>query len=85
MPGVGIIETPPGLHGLRSAAPIIYIIIIGGCADLYSVRRGVGIWYALEVLRRCDTLQRGAGGIIAACIGLVSWAVEWVKSQETPL
>ena len=45
-------------------------------------RRGVGIWYMLEALRRCDTLQRGAGGIIAACVGLVSWAVEWVKPQE---
>ena len=48
-------------------------------------RRGVGIWYMLEALRRCDTLQRGAGGIIAACVGLVSWAVEWGKSQEKPL
>lgn len=48
-------------------------------------RRGVGIWYMLEALRRCDTLQRGAGGIIAACVGLVSWAVERVQSQERPL
>lgn len=38
--------------------------------------RGDGIWYALEVLRRCDVLQRVAGGIIAACVGLVSRAVE---------
>ena len=27
--------------------------------------------YALETLRRGDVLQRGAGGIIAACVGLV--------------
>mgnify|MGYP007116303581 CR=1 FL=1 len=39
----------------------------------------------LEALRRCDTLQRGTGGIIAACVGLVSQAVEWVQLQETPL
>ena len=26
---------------------------------------------------RCDTFQRGAGGIIAACVVLVSAAVEW--------
>ena len=38
--------------------------------------RGDGIWYALEVLHRCDVLQRVAGGIIAACVGLVSRAVE---------
>lgn len=41
------------------------------CADLCSVRRGVSIWYVLEVLRRCNTLQRGAGGIIAAYVELV--------------
>lgn len=28
---------------------------------------------------RCDMLQRGAGGIIAAYVGLVSAAVEWDK------
>ena len=38
-----------------------------------------------EVLRRCDTLQNGAGGIIAACIGLLFTAVEWGKPQEKPL
>lgn len=38
--------------------------------------RGGGIWYALEALRRCDMLQRVAGGIIAACIGLVFVAAE---------
>ena len=47
--------------------------------------RDGGIWYALEALRRCDTLQRGAGGIIAVCVGLVPWAVESVKSQEKSL
>lgn len=54
---------------------LIYLIIIGGCAELYNVRRGGGIWYTLEVLRRCDTFQRGTGGVISACSGLVSWAV----------
>jgi len=44
-----------------------------------------GIWYALEALRRCDTLQHGAGGIIAACFGLVFSAVEWGKLQENRL
>ena len=47
--------------------------------------RDAGIWYVLEVLRNCDTLQRGTGGIIAACVGLVSWAVERVQTQEKPL
>jgi hypothetical protein len=39
----------------------------------------------LEVLRRCDTLQRGASGVIYAFAGLVSAAVEWGKSQEKRL
>lgn len=43
------------------------------------------IWYALEVLRRCDTLQRGAGGVISAFAGLVLYAVKWVKLPETHL
>lgn len=88
LPGVGSIESPPGWHGLRYAAPsgmvcaLIYIIIIGGCAGLYSVRRG---WYLLSTSGRVCALQRGTGGIIAAFVGLVSWAVEWVQSQEKPL
>ena len=47
--------------------------------------RGDGIWYALEVLRRCDVLQRGACDIIAAFVGLVLWAVERAQLQEKPL
>ena len=47
--------------------------------------RDGGIWYVLEVLRRCDVLQRGAGGIMAACVGLLFAAVEWGKSQEKSL
>ena len=50
-----------------------------------TFQRGGGIWYVLEALRRCDTFQRGGGGIIAACVGLVSWAVERVQSQKKPL
>nr|DAI21877.1 MAG TPA: hypothetical protein [Caudoviricetes sp.] len=38
--------------------------------------------YALEVLRRCETLQRSAGGIIAACVGLVFAAVEWGNHRK---
>jgi hypothetical protein len=41
--------------------------------------------YALEVLRRCDMLQRDAGGVISAFAGLVLWAVKWGKSQEKRL
>ena len=47
--------------------------------------RDAGIWYVLEVLRRCDTLQRGTGGIIAACVGMVSRAVERAQSSGKPL
>ena len=44
-----------------------------------------GIWYMLEMLRRCDTLQRDAGDVISAFAGLVLYAVEWVKLPETHL
>ena len=80
---VGNIETPPGWHGLRSS----YIPYYNRAAVLTCIASGVasGIWYVLDVLRRCDTLQRGASGIIAVCVGLVFAAVEWGKSQEKPL
>ena len=58
----------------NSGAPLhSYIHYYNRAAVLACIASGVvsGIWYVLEVLRRCDTLQRGAGGIIAACIGLV--------------
>ena len=48
-------------------------------------RCGGGIWYTLEALRRVYALQRSAGGIIAAFVGLVLWTVERVQSHEKPL
>lgn len=87
-PGVGSVETPPGWHGLRYAAPLHpYIPYYNRRFALACAASGrdAGIWYVLEVLRRCDTLRRVAGGIIAACVGLVSAAVEWGKSQERRL
>ena len=77
---------PPGLHGLRSAAPS-YMPYYNRSAALACIAslRGGGIWYALEALRRCDTLQRGAGGVIVDCIGLVYAVVECGKSQEKRL
>ena len=64
-----------------------YIHYYNRAAALTCTAPGVAmvLWYALEALRRCDTLQRGAGGIIVDCAGLVSAAVEWGKSQEMPL
>lgn len=65
---------------------LIYLIIIGRLC--WPVQRPAWrwyLWYMLEALRRCDTLQRGTGGIIAACVGLVSAVVEWGKFQEKPL
>ena len=80
-PDVGNIETPPGWHGLRYAAPsyMPYYNRASVLTCAVSGRDG-GIWYALEELRRCDTLQRGAGSVIVDCIGLVSAVVEWGKS-----
>ena len=62
---------PAALAWSAVCCTLIYLIIIGRLCR--------------PVLRRCDTLQRGAGGIIAACVGLVSAAVELDKSQEKPL
>ena len=64
-----------------------YIHYYNRAAVLTCTASGVasGIWYMLEMLRRCDTLQRGAGCIVAACAGLVSMAVELGKSQEKRL
>lgn len=66
--------------------PLIYIIIIGGL--FWPVQRlGVAVVSGnrLSASGRVYALQRVAGGIIAACFGLVSWAVERVQSQEKPL
>ena len=84
------LDCPAGRGKHRAAAdgmvcPLIYLIIIGGCADLYSVRRGGGIWYRWRASGRVYVLQRGADGIIAAFVGLVSWSVERVQLQEKPL
>lgn len=55
-----------------------YIHYYNGAAVLTCTapRRGGGIWYRCGASGRFDTLQRGAGGIIAACVGLVSRVVE---------
>lgn len=44
--------------------------------------RGGGIWYRLRASGRVYALQRGTGGTIATFVGLISWAVERVQSQE---
>ena len=78
--------TPPGLHGLRYAASS-YIPYYNMAAELTCTAswRDGGIWYTLEALRRCDTLQRVASGVMVDCIGLVSLDAEREQSKETPL
>ena len=66
-------------------APLIYLIVIGGCADLYSVRRGGGIWYRWMGCTWRYALRRGTGGVYAACVDAVLCALEWGKSTEKPL
>ena len=64
-------------HGsITGVRPYIHYYNRAAVLSYTASGRGDGIWYALEVLRRCDVLQRVAGGIIAACVGLVSRAVE---------
>ena len=76
---------PPGWHGLRCAHPYIHYYNRRYALTCAASRRGAGIWYALDVLRRYDMLQRVAGGIISACVGLVFVAVESGKLQEKRL
>ena len=71
MPGVESIETPPGLHGLCWPVQPPGVAVVSGMR-----------WRAFG---RCDTLQRVADGIIAACVGLVSAAAERYKLQEKRL
>lgn len=77
---------PAGLAWFAICCALIYLIIIGRLCRV-AQRPGVTLvfGYALEVLRRCDMLQRGAGGVISAFAGLVLWTVKWGKSQEKPL
>lgn len=80
---VGNIETPPGWHGLRSSYIPYYNRRL-----CWPVQRPA--WCLVSGMRwmccgGCDTLQRGTDGIIAACVGLVSYVVGLVKLQETPL
>ena len=73
---------PPGWHGLPSYIHYYNRRPVLTCAA--SLRDG-GIWYWWRASGRWYALQRIAGGIIAAYVGLVPWAVERVQSQETPL
>ena len=62
-----------------------YIHYYNRAAVLACTASGVAVvsWYMLEVLRRCDTLQRGAGGIIAARVGLVSWSANGSNNRKS--
>ena len=78
---VSALVSDPQTAGADSAGLAWY----AGCADLYGVRRGAGIWYRCMLYRRCYTLQRGADSVISAFVGLVSATVELGKSQEKRL
>lgn len=64
------------IHNRDAPRPYIHYYNRAAALTCTASRRGAGIWYMLEVLRRCDTLRRGARGIIAACVGLVFVAVK---------
>lgn len=85
-PGVGSIETPPGWHGLRYAAPS-YIHYYNRRPVLTCVASRVAVVSGMcwRASGRVYALQRVAGSIIAAFVGLLSWAVEWAQSQEKRL
>nr|DAT54813.1 MAG TPA: hypothetical protein [Caudoviricetes sp.] len=75
------------IHNRAHRCTLIYIPYCNRAAVLTCTasRRGCGIWYRLSASGRVYALQRGAGGIISACVGLLSWAVNRVQSQEKPL
>lgn len=58
---------------LLAWSALLYLIIIGGCADLYSVP--AWRWYLVSA-EGVYALQHDAGGIIAAFVGIVSCAVK---------
>ena len=64
-----------------------YILYYNRAAALNCTASGVAVvsFMRWSVSGRCDTLKRGAGGVIVDCIGLVSAVVEWGKSQEKRL
>ena len=68
----------------NSGAPLHpYIPYYNRAVALTCAASGVALVYGMY-WRCCDTLQRGAGGIIAVCVGLVFAAVEWGNSQKSP-
>nr|DAR49254.1 MAG TPA: hypothetical protein [Caudoviricetes sp.] len=74
---------PPGWHGsITGARP--YIPYYNRWSALSCTASGVALVSGMRWRSsgRCDTLQRGAGGIIAACVGLVSWAAERAQAPE---
>ena len=88
-PGVGSIEIAAGLAWIHNRAhrcpPYIPYYNMAAVLTCTASGRGDGIWYVLEALRRCDTLQHCTGDIIAACVGLVFAAGEWGKRQKKHL
>ena len=68
MPGASLASDPQTV-GADSAGLEWYAAVLT-CAA--SGRDG-GIWYVPEALRRCDTLQRGASGIILKHSPLVNY------------
>lgn len=75
-------------HGsITGASMRPYIHYYNRAAVLTCTASGVALVSGMcwRASGRCDTLQRGAGGIIAACVGLVFVEVEWDKLQEKPL
>lgn len=86
---------PAGLAWSAICCTVWHGSITGG-APLYTfynrrlcwpVQRPAWSWYlgmCWMASGRCDTLQRGAGGIITACAGLVLLAVERVNRGKSP-
>lgn len=64
-----------------------YILYYNRAAVLTCIASGRGacIWYQFRTSGRVCAIQRGAGGIIAACVGFVFSVVEWDKPQEKRL
>lgn len=73
-------------HGSITGARL-YIPYYNGAAVLTCTASGVAVVSGIgcKASGRVYVLQRVAGGIIAACAGMVSAAIEWGKLQETPL
>lgn len=62
----------------RQGRALIYLIIIGGCTDLYSVRRGAGICVGAAL----DDMPSGVAQAVHSRFVWLLYCVRWNRSNQ---